>query len=111
MSVLKSLRCQLTCVEVPWGPAGPATGRRLIDEIALCGESGELAGGCIGHFELYVRSMQQSGANTEPIESFVACADASIRALTARARLWDGVLAGDFGDGTGVTGLCGTRVA
>lgn len=52
MSALKSLRRQLTCVEVPWVLAGPATGRRLVNEIALCEESGELAGGFIGHFEL-----------------------------------------------------------
>jgi hypothetical protein len=54
MSLLKSLQRQLTCVEVPWLPSGPATSRRLINDIVLVEESDELGNGYLSHFELYV---------------------------------------------------------
>ena len=71
MSLLKSLQRQLTCVELPWVPSGPTGSRRLINDIVLVEESDELQGGFISHFELYVKGMRQSGADTSPVEHFI----------------------------------------
>ena len=73
MSLLKALQRDLTCVDVPWVPtANPAT-RRLINEIVL-GEETDVdpQGQPISHFELYVRAMEECGANTLPIRRLVA---------------------------------------
>jgi hypothetical protein len=72
MSLLKSLQRQLTCVELPWLPTGPTGSRRLINDIVLVEESDELQGGFISHFELYLRGMEQAGADTAVIEAFLA---------------------------------------
>ncbi|GAB3870236.1 DUF3050 domain-containing protein [Hymenobacter segetis] len=77
MSLLKALQRDLTCVDVPWVPtANPAT-RRLINEIVL-GEETDLdpQGQPISHFELYVRAMEECGANTLPIRRLVAAVGA-----------------------------------
>ncbi len=71
MSLLKSLQRSLTCVNVPWVPAGPAASRRLINDIVLVEESDELGGGFISHFELYLQGMTQAGADTTVIEPFI----------------------------------------
>jgi hypothetical protein len=72
MSLLKVLQRQLTCVQVPWVPAGPTGSRRLINDIVLVEESDELGSGFISHFELYLEGMRQAGADTGPIETFIA---------------------------------------
>jgi hypothetical protein len=71
MSLLKSLQRDLTCVALPWVPAGPSGSRRLINEIVLVEESDELRGGFTSHFELYLDAMAQSGADTGPITGFL----------------------------------------
>jgi len=71
MSLLKSLQRNLTCVDIPWVPTGPASSRRLINDIVLVEESDELGGGFISHFELYLQGMAQAGADTTVIEPFV----------------------------------------
>ncbi len=83
MSLLKNLQQQLTCVRVPWVPEGPATSRRLINEIVLVEESDELGGGYISHFELYLRGMEQAGASTAPVNSFLARLRAAIEVTDA----------------------------
>jgi hypothetical protein len=70
MSLLKTLQRNLTCVEVPWVPSGPATSRRLINDIVLVEESDELGAGFISHFELYLDGMRQAGADTRPVDTF-----------------------------------------
>jgi DUF3050 family protein len=72
MSLLKTLQRGLTCVQVPWVPTGPATSRRLINDIVLVEESDELGSGFISHFELYLEGMRQAGARTGPIDSFIS---------------------------------------
>jgi hypothetical protein len=71
MSLLKSLQRQLTCVELPWVPAGPTGSRRLVNDIVLVEESDQLGGGFISHFELYVDGMRRSGADVRPIDEFI----------------------------------------
>src|SRR5215218_9743630 len=72
MSLLKSLQRQLTGVEVPWIPTGPTGSRRLINDIVLVEESDELRGGFISHFELYLLGMQEAGADTGVIDTFIS---------------------------------------
>jgi hypothetical protein len=72
-SLLKALQRGLTCVDVPWFPTADPTARRLINEIVLEEESDEDSdGGYISHYELYLRAMAAAGADTGPIEGFVA---------------------------------------
>jgi len=71
MSLLKSLQRSLTCVQVPWVPTGHTGSRRLINDIVLVEESDELAGGFISHFELYLNSMTQAGADRTAIDAFI----------------------------------------
>jgi len=71
MSLLKSLQRNLTCVQVPWVPTGPAGSRRLINDIVLVEESDELGHGFISHFELYLDGMTQAGADRTTIDAFV----------------------------------------
>jgi len=71
MSLLKTLQRSLTCVQVPWVPAGPTSSRRLINDIVLVEESDEIGSGFISHFELYLDGMRQAGADTTRIDAFI----------------------------------------
>lgn len=72
MSLLKALQSQLTCTTAPWFPVGSAQTRYLINEIVAGEESDvDAAGDRKSHYELYREAMQQCGANTTPIETFV----------------------------------------
>ena len=72
MSLLKVLQQNLTCVRTPWLPAGDARIRRLVNEIVL-GEESDVTpdGQAVSHSELYLKAMDQAGANTRPILRFV----------------------------------------
>jgi hypothetical protein len=68
MSLLKALQINLTCVSLPWMPVGNAGTRYLINEIVTGEESDvDQHGNRMSHFELYMKAMQQAGANTNPI--------------------------------------------
>jgi hypothetical protein len=72
MSLLKSLQNNLTCVKVPWMPIGHADTRYLINEIVVGEESDvDEEGVRTSHFELYLKGMKQSGADTGIMESFL----------------------------------------
>ncbi len=71
MSLLKGLQRAFTSVELPWRPVGDPITRRLINELVLEEESDEVDGVTIGHFELYLRAMEQVGADTGPIRHLV----------------------------------------
>ncbi|MFJ8440737.1 DUF3050 domain-containing protein [Kitasatospora griseola] len=88
MSLLKCLQRQLTCVTLPWLPDGPTASRRLINEIVLVEESDELGDGYISHFELYLDGMARAGADTGPVEAFLA-AVRSGRSVAEAAKLAD----------------------
>jgi hypothetical protein len=83
MSLLKSLQRDLTCVELPWVPAGPPASRRLINEIVLVEESDELGEGYTSHFELYLDGMERSGAGSEPIRGFLDLLSTGVSVRTA----------------------------
>jgi hypothetical protein len=69
MSLLKSLQVCLTSVSIPWLPVGTAETRYLINEIVLGEESDvDEEGQRISHFELYIKAMNQMGADTGEIE-------------------------------------------
>ena len=71
-SLLKSVQQHLSCVTVPWVPSPDAEARRLINEIVLDEESDELPNGSFAsHFELYLRSMESAGADTNPISRVI----------------------------------------
>lgn len=73
MSLLKALQNNLTCTSVPWFPKGSADTRYLINEIVVGEESDiDSAGNRISHFELYLQAMEQCGANTSQINSFLS---------------------------------------
>jgi Protein of unknown function (DUF3050) len=72
MSLLKALQQRLTCVEVPWSPRGDTLCRRLINEIVLGEESDQFDEGVLSHFEMYLRAMDQAGADRAPLEHFLA---------------------------------------
>ena len=72
MSLLKTLQNRLTCVSVPWKPTGNAETRYLINEIVTGEESDtDESGNRISHFELYLRAMDQAGANTNSIRQII----------------------------------------
>ena len=73
MSLLKTLQNNLTCTTVPWFPVGSAETRHLINEIVVGEESDvDLYGQRKSHFEIYIDAMKQCGADTSPIETFIA---------------------------------------
>lgn len=77
MSLLKGLQRELTCVQVPWVPRGLAATRRLVNEIVLEEESDTTFNGApTSHFEVYVRAMEECGADTRPIRRLLAALSA-----------------------------------
>lgn len=72
MSLLKTLQNNLTCTSVPWFPTGSADTRYLINEIVTGEESDvDINGVRISHFELYLQAMEQCGAPTHEIQTFI----------------------------------------
>jgi Protein of unknown function (DUF3050) len=77
MSLLKSLQRHISCVTVPWKPSVyPAEMVRLINQIVL-GEESDLDqnGKAVSHFELYLKAMEEVGADTTEIKKFLETMD------------------------------------
>lgn len=74
MSLLKSLQRKITCVELPWRDSDydPLL-VQLINEIVLGEESDvDQNGNPCSHFSLYLRAMEEVGADTSLIKNFLA---------------------------------------
>lgn len=72
MSLLKTLQQRLTCMTVPWMPPEDPVSARLVNEINLAEESDEVRTGLyMSHFELYLRAMEELGADKNPIEQLL----------------------------------------
>ncbi|HEX4353195.1 MAG TPA: DUF3050 domain-containing protein [Polyangiales bacterium] len=87
MSLVKTLQQRLTCVRTPWHPPADALSARLINEIVLVEETDELGDGqYASHFDLYLTAMEEVGANTRPIRTFLSAlrGGSSIAAALAR---------------------------
>jgi hypothetical protein len=74
MTLLKAMQRRFTCIELPWRPAGyPGQVIRYINELVLEEESDDVGPGVpMSHFELYLKAMQELGADTGPVRRFVA---------------------------------------
>lgn len=72
MTLLKALQIRLTCVTLPWKPVGTSDTRYLINEI-VTGEESDVneKGERSSHYELYLRAMQELGADTTHVSVFV----------------------------------------
>ncbi|MRG46509.1 DUF3050 domain-containing protein [Chitinophaga sp. SYP-B3965] len=87
MSLLKGLQQELTCVTTPWVPKGSPETRFLINEIVVGEESDvDASGKRFSHFELYLKAMEQAGADTTAILQLVSGVQQGkpIGALTAK---------------------------
>ena len=72
MSLIKTLQVRLTCLDVPWLPPQDIVSARMVNEIVLAEESDEVASEFyISHFDLYLAAMEEIGANTNPIRTFI----------------------------------------
>jgi len=72
MSLLKSLQQKLTRVTIPWLPTTDPLSRRLINQIVLTEESDiDEKGYPISHFELYLKAMEECGADTSLITAMM----------------------------------------
>jgi hypothetical protein len=71
MSLLKRLQQDMTCVKVPWFPADSALAARLINDIVI-GEETDIGsdGSYVSHLGLYLRAMDDIGANTHQFARF-----------------------------------------
>jgi len=73
MLLLKTLQAKLTCVSVPWFPKGDPEIRKLVNEMVLAEESDTTEGGqVLSHFEMYLEVMQETGADTVPVSTFLS---------------------------------------
>ena len=73
MSLIKYLQSEITPTKYPWIPQGDGSIRRFINELVLEEESDEtnIEGEFSSHFELYLRAMNEIGADTLPISAFI----------------------------------------
>jgi hypothetical protein len=71
MSLAKALQQEITCVQVPWIPVADENSARLINEIVLGEETDEVpGGGYMSHYTLYLKAMDEIGADKGPILAF-----------------------------------------
>lgn len=72
MSLLKKLQNDLCCTQVPWTPRKNGNLARLINDIVTAEETDVMPdGNYASHFEIYLMAMEEVGANTQSIKSFI----------------------------------------
>lgn len=73
MSLLKTLQNRITCTRAPWAPRPNGEAIRMINEIVIVEESDERPDGrsYTSHYQLYLESMREIGADTGRIEELV----------------------------------------
>ncbi len=78
MSLAKKLQEHVAPTRQPWMPNGDGSIRRFINEVILEEESDEglIEGEYLSHFEIYLRSMEEVGADTQPCIHFVDTVEA-----------------------------------
>jgi hypothetical protein len=76
MSLVKRLQRELTSTSLPWMPPVRSRVARFANEVVL-GEESDLGpdGKPISHFELYLRAMDEIGADTTLVKSFMSQID------------------------------------
>ena len=86
MSLLKNIQCKVTCTSVPWKPSSYSPNLvRMINEIVLGEESDiDQNGNPSSHFDLYIKAMEEIGANTAPIKDFLGTLDTKLIPPEAR---------------------------
>lgn len=79
MSLVKKLQIELTCTSLPWTPPKHPSAARLINEI-VAGEETDINkdGVVMSHFEMYIQAMEEAGADTTLIKSFIENTNSSI---------------------------------
>ena len=72
MSLVKNLQMNLTCISTPWIPSENSLTARLINEIVM-GEETDIDKNEVAksHFEMYLDSMNEIGANTNKIKNLI----------------------------------------
>ncbi len=72
MSLIKRLQRDVTALHLPWTPPASAEIARFTNEVVL-GEESDLgpSGKPESHFELYLRAMEEVGAQTADIRAFI----------------------------------------
>jgi len=73
MSLIKYLQAEIAPTVFPWTPQGDGNIRRFINELVLEEESDEAGtdGEFCSHVELYLKAMDEVGANTAPVTRFI----------------------------------------
>lgn len=73
MSLIKYLQARTAPASYPWAPVGDGSIRRFINELVLEEESDEttVEGQYSSHFELYLKAMEEIGADTGNVLRFV----------------------------------------
>ncbi|PCJ62825.1 MAG: heme oxygenase [Planctomycetota bacterium] len=72
MSLIKALQIKLTCISLPWKPNGNRMATRLINDIVLVEESDFNQNNItMSHYEMYLESMIEVGADTSEIKRFL----------------------------------------
>lgn len=72
MTLIKTLQRRLTCLDMPWLPPIDINSARMVNEIVLAEETDEVAPELyVSHFHLYLTAMEEIGANSSSIQSFI----------------------------------------